>query len=145
MSPFLGVLLLVLLIIGIAILMSTRDRVARKRITEAVQSAGGEVIDISSRLFLGDRFTFSYVVRFSDRLGAKYEASCRVNVFEAKPFWEHSPAELLADQPEVAFSHLAVGDSKEQIISDLSAENEWLRQELLRQQRAEKASLHQEN
>jgi hypothetical protein len=130
----LGLVLLVLLVI--VLLMSTRDRKNRERIATEIRQAGGEPVDISFQFVPYDRDNQYYNVQFADALGRKHETRCKSNVWQGGLFWQRTPAELLGDLPDedVRLSRLRRGSagSKEQLIDELVAENELLRQQLLR-------------
>ena len=139
MEPIFAIALFAFVFIVIATFMSTRDRINKTRIDEEIRIAGGEPVTISHRFFDFDQHNHTYDVHFTDDLGRKHETRCKVHVFGSDVYWDRSPDAFLADLPveDTRWSHMKVSsnDSKEQIISDLAAENERLQQELARANR----------
>jgi hypothetical protein len=135
MDPLEGFALLLLIAMVVVTFMSWRDRRNKERIETAIRRAGGEPVKISFRFVGYDRDNQHYQVRFADALGRKYETRAKANVWTSNLFWQRTPAELLRDLPveDERWSQLRVdsGSSKEQIIDDLVAENERLREQLM--------------
>ncbi len=135
MEPLVGFGLLLLLLLAIVTFMSIRDRKNKERIATAIRQAGGEPAEISFQFVGYDRDNQHYKVQFTDALGRKHETRCKVNVWQSNLFWQRTPVEFLSDLPaeDVRWHRLrtAPGSSKEQIIDDLIAENERLREQLL--------------
>jgi hypothetical protein len=115
--------------------MSIRDRQNKERIDSEIRRVGGEPVEIAFQFVGYDRDNQHYNVRFADVLGRKHETRCKVNIWNSNLFWQRTPAELLSDLPaeDNRRSRLNVdpGNSKEQLIEDLVAENERLRQQLM--------------
>jgi hypothetical protein len=130
------VLLVLLVVVVIVLLMTIRDRKNRERIATEIRLAGGEPVEISFQFVPYDRDNQYYNVQFADALGRKHETRCKSNVWQGGLFWQRTPAELLGDLPDedVRLSRLRRGSagSKEQLIDELVAENELLRQQLRR-------------
>lgn len=134
MEPLVGIGLLLLLVAAIVIFMSIRDQRNKERIEEEIRRVGGEPVEIAFQFVGYDRDNQHYNVQFADLLGRKHETRCKVNVWHSGLFWQRTPAELLGDLPveNGRRSRLSdLGSSKEQIIDDLVAENERLREQLL--------------
>lgn len=123
--------LILLVVVAIVSFMTIRDRMNKKRIEKEIRLAGGEPIEISFKFVGYDRDNQHYNVQFTDSLGRKHEIRCKVNVWQNDIFWQRTPAEVMNDLPDVEerWGRLRVtpGNSKEQIIDDLVAENERLR------------------
>ena len=115
---------------------SPRSASACPTATSEIWRAGGEPVEIAFQFVGYDRDNQHYKVRFTDVLGRKHETRCKVNVWQNSLFWQQTPAELLADLPveEEPWGRLRTypGGSKEQIIDDLVAENERLREKLMK-------------
>lgn len=135
MEPLAGFGLLLLVVLAIVTFMSIRDRRNRARIEAEIRRVGGEPVEISFQFVGYDRDNQHYKVQFTDVLGRKHETRCKVNVWHSDLFWQRTPAELLNDLPvqdERWSRHRAdPGSSKEQLIDDLVAENERLRERLM--------------
>jgi hypothetical protein len=135
MDPLVGIGILLLVVVTIVTFMSLRDKKNRERIEKEIRRVGGEPIEISFRFVGYDRDNQHYDVQFADALGRKHETRCKVNVWQSNLFWQRTPAELLSDLPveEEEWSRLEAnpGSSKEQLIDDLMAENERLREQLM--------------
>lgn len=134
MEPLVGIGLLILVVAAIALFMSIRDQRNKERIKEEIRRVGGEPIEVSFQFVGYDRDNQHYNVQFTDLLGRKHETRCKVNVWHSGFFWQRTPAELVSDLPveNGRRSRLSdPGSSKEQIIDDLVAENEKLREQLL--------------
>ena len=134
MEPVVGIALLVLIVVAIVTFMSIRDRKNRGRIETEIRRVGGEPLEISFQFVGYDRDNQHYNVQFTDALGRKHQTRCKVNVWQNNLFWQRTPAELLSDLPveDERWSRLRhdPGSSKAQIIDDLVAENERLREKL---------------
>ena len=113
------------LVISIPILFlfteSPRDKI---RIHQYVANRGGKSIKITW-LFSGNNHVRHYQVSYTDAMGERHETTCQIqsNLRSHPPlYWSHPIAELPA--------HLNTIDttksSKEQIIDDLTVENEAL-------------------
>jgi hypothetical protein len=137
MEPLVGFGLLLLVVIAIVTFMSIRDRRNKERIETEIRRIGGEPVKISFQFVGYDRDNQHYNVQFTDVLGRKHETRCKVNVWQNGLFWQRTPAELLSDLPDEddRWSKLRddPGRSKEQLIDDLIAENERLREQLMRE------------
>ncbi len=122
------------LLIAIVAFMSYRDRGNKKRIATEIRRAGGEPLDISFQFVGYDRDNQYYNVQFTDATGRKHKTRCTANVWQNNLFWQQTPAELTADTSDEVERWIRMGDengsSKEQIIADLAAENERLREQL---------------
>ena len=135
MEPQVGIALLLLILVGIVTFMSVRDRRNRERIDKEIRRVGGEPVEVSFRFVGYDRDNQHYDVKFADALGRKHQTRCKVNIWTSNLFWRRTPAELLSDLPvgDKRWSRHG-GDpdrSKEQLIDDLVAENERLREQLM--------------
>ncbi|UCG22962.1 MAG: hypothetical protein JSW55_12375 [Chloroflexota bacterium] len=134
MEPAVGIGLGLLVLVMIVTFMSIRDRRNRERIDKEVRRVGGEPVEISFRFVGYDRDNQHYNVKFSDVLGRKHETRCKVNIWTNNLFWQRTPAELLSDLPaeDARWSRRRAdpSSSKEQLIDDLAAENERLREQL---------------
>ena len=134
-EPLVGFGLLLLVVVALVTFMSIRDRSNRKSIETEIRRVGGVPVEISFRFVGYDRDNQHYIVRFTDVLGRKHETRCKVNIWRGKLFWQRTPAELLNDLPveDERWNRLKAnpGSSKEQLIDDLVAENERLREQLL--------------
>jgi len=121
MDPLIGIALFLLVVPAIFTFMSIKDRRNKERIEKEIRQVGGEPVEIS--------------VQFTDVLGRKHETRCKVDIYHSNLFWQRTPAELLSDLPvedESWSRHRAApGSSKEQLIDDLVAENEKLREQLM--------------
>jgi hypothetical protein len=126
--------LLVPVLLLIVTFMSIRDRRNKVRIESEIRRVGGEPVEISFKFVGYDRDNQHYNVQFTDVLGRKHETRCKVNIWQNKLFWQRTPAELLSDLPvkDESWSRHRTdpGNSKEQLIDDLVAENERLREQL---------------
>ncbi|MCA9990404.1 MAG: hypothetical protein H6666_00485 [Ardenticatenaceae bacterium] len=135
MEPLVGFVLLLFVVLAIGMFMSMRDRKNKERIDTEIRRVGGEPLEIAFKFVGYDRDNQHYNVQFTDILGRKHETRCKVNVWNSNLFWQQTPAELLSDLPaaDERWSRLRddPASSKEQIISDLVAENERLREQLL--------------
>jgi len=135
MDPLVGVGLGLLVLLAIVTFMSIRDRRNKERIEKEIRRVGGEPVEISFQFVGYDRDNQHYNVQFADVLGRKHETRCKVNIWQSNLFWQRTPAELLSDLPveDEGWSRLRAvpGRSKEQIIDDLVAENERLREQLM--------------
>ena len=135
MEPLVGFALLLLVVLLIVTFMSIRDRRNKERIDAEIRRVGGEPVEISFQFVGYDRDNQHYNVQFTDVLGRKHETRCKVNVWKSNLFWQQTPAELLSDLPieDGHWRRLRAdpGSPKEQIIDDLVAENERLREQLL--------------
>lgn len=134
MEPLVGFGLLLLLALTIVTFMSIRDRRNKERIETEIRRVGGEPVEISFQFVGYDRDNQHYNVQFTDILGRKHETRCKVNIWQSNLFWQRTPAELLSDLPieDERWNRRRAdpGSSKEQIIDDLVAENERLREQL---------------
>jgi len=134
-EPLVGFGLLLLLALTIVTFMSIRDRRNKERIETEIRRVGGEPLEISFQFVGYDRDNQHYNVQFADVLGRKHETRCKVNIWQSNLFWQRTPAELLSDLPieDERWSRRRAdpGSSKEQIIDDLVAENERLREQLM--------------
>jgi hypothetical protein len=135
MEPLVGFGLLLLVVIAIVTFMSIRDRRNKERIDTEIRRAGGEPVEISFKFVGYDRDNQHYNVQFADVLGRKHETRCKVNIWQSNLFWQRTPAELLSDLPveDERWSQLRADprSSKEQLIDELTAENERLREQLV--------------
>jgi hypothetical protein len=115
--------------------MSIRDRRNKERIEKEIRRVGGEPVEITFHFVGYDRDNQHYNVQFTDVLGRKHKTRCKVNIWNSGLFWQRTPAELLSDLPveDERRSRLKAdtGGSKEQLIDDLVAENERLREQLM--------------
>jgi hypothetical protein len=115
--------------------MSIRDRKNKERIESEIRRVGGEPVKISFQFVGYDRDNQHYNVQFTDVLGRKHETRCKANVWTSNLFWQRTPAELVSDLPvgDERWSRLRddPASSKEQLIDDLVAENEKLRERLM--------------
>jgi hypothetical protein len=134
MEPLAGIGLLVLVVLLIVTFMSVRDRRNKERIETEIRRAGGEPIEVAFHFVGYDRDNQHYDVQFADTLGRKHETRCKANIWQGNLFWQRTPAELLSDLPaeQEGWSRLQAdpGNSKEQLIDDLIAENERLREQI---------------
>ena len=135
MDPLVGAGLLLLVVLTIVTVMSIRSRKNKERIETEIRRVGGEPVEVSFQFVGYDRDNQHYNVQFTDVLGRKHETRCKVNVWHSHLFWQRTPAELLSDLPveDRRRSRLRAdpGSSKEQLIDDLVAENERLREQLV--------------
>ena len=135
MDPLVGFGLLLLVVLAIATFMSIRDRRNKERIETEIRRVGGEPVEISFQFVGYDRDNQHYNVQFTDVLGRKHETRCKANVWTSNLFWQRTPAELVSDLPvgDERWSRLRddPASSKEQLIDDLVAENEKLRERLM--------------
>lgn len=135
MEPLVGIGLLLLVVLALVTFMSIRDRRNKERIETEIRRVGGEPVEISFRFVGYDRDNQHYNVKFADALGRKHETRCKVNIWQSNLFWQRTPAELLSDLPveDERWSQLKAdpSSSKEQLINDLVAENERLREQLM--------------
>jgi len=135
MEPIVGFGLLLLVVLVIGTFMSIRDRQNKERIDTEIRRVGGEPFEISFQFVGYDRDNQHYNVQFTDTLGRKHETRCKVNVWNSNLFWQQTPTELLSDLPIEEGSWIRLRNnsvnSKEQIIDDLIAENERLREQLM--------------
>jgi len=135
MDPLVGFGLLLLVVLTIVTYMSIRDRRNKERIEAEIRRAGGEPVEIAFQFVGYDRDNQHYNVRFTDGLGRKHETRCKVNVWQSGLYWQRTPADLLSDLPveDERWSRLRNDrtSSKEQLIDDLVAEIERLREQLL--------------
>ena len=135
MEPLAGFGLLLLLALTIVTFMSIRDRRNKERIETEIRRVGGEPVEISFQFVGYDRDNQHYNVQFADVLGRKHETRCKVNIWQSNLFWQRTPAEFLSDLPiedgRWSRHRAEPGSSKEQIIDDLVAENERLREQLM--------------
>ena len=134
MEPIVALGLGLLVLLAIVTFMSVRDQRNKARIAKEIRRAGGEPVEISFQFVGYDRDNQHYNVRFADLLGRKHETRCKVNIWNSALFWQRTPTELLSDIPDEDDRWSRLRDdpnsSKEQIIDDLVAENESLRQQL---------------
>jgi hypothetical protein len=139
MDPLAGVGLLLLVVLLIVTFMSIRSRRNKERIEKEIRRVGGEPVKISFQFVGYDRDNQHYNVQFTDVLGRKHETRCKVNVWNSDFFWQRTPAELVSDLPadDGRWNRLRAdpGNSKEQLIDDLVAENESLREQLMHAER----------
>ena len=135
MEPLAAVGLFLLVMAAIVTFMSIRDQRNKELIEKEIRRVGAEPVKVSFQFVGYDRDNQHYNVQFADVLGRKHETRCKVNMWNSGLFWQRTPAELLSDLPvEVnGWSPLRVHpeSSKEQLIDELMAENERLRQQLL--------------
>jgi hypothetical protein len=135
MEPIVAFGLGLLFLLTIVTFMSIRDRRNKERIETEIRRVGGEPVEISFQFVGYDRDNQHYNVEFTDVLGRKHETRCKVNIWHSNLFWQQTPAELLSDLPveDKRWSRLRAdpGSSKEQLIDDLVAENERLREQLM--------------
>ena len=135
MDPLVGFGLGLLLLLVIVTFMSLRDRRNKERIEKEIRRVGGEPIEIAFKFVGYDRDNQHYNAQFADALGRKHETRCKVNIWTSNLFWQQTPAELLSDLPDdhERRSRLRAdpASSKEQLIDDLVAENERLREQLV--------------
>ena len=140
MDPLVGFAILLLVVLTIVTFMSIRSRKNKERIETEIRRVGGEPVEISFQFVGYDRDNQHYNAQFTDALGRKHETRCKVNVWNSHLFWQQTPAELLSDLPvegerwsRLRADRLRVelGSSKEQLIDDLVAENERLREQLM--------------
>lgn len=136
MEPQIALGLVLLVLVAIVSIMSIRDRKNKERIATEIRRVGGEPLEISFQFVPFDRDNQYYNVQFTDALGRKHETRCKSNVWQSGLFWQRTPAELLSDLPieDERWNRLNndYAGSKEQIIDELVAENQMLRQQLLR-------------
>lgn len=136
MEPQIALGLVLLVLVAIVSIMSIRDRKNKERIAAEIRRVGGEPLEISFQFVPFDRDNQYYNVQFTDALGRKHETRCKSNVWQSGLFWQRTPAELLSDLPieDERWNRLNndYAGSKEQIIDELVAENQMLRQQLLR-------------
>lgn len=135
MEPQVGLALALVVGLVIVTFMSVRDRKNKERIETEIRRVGGEPVEISFQFVGYDRDNQHYNVQIADVLGRKHKTRCKVNIWNSHLFWQRTPAELLSDLPveEERRRRLEAepGSSKEQIIDDLVAENERLREQLM--------------
>ena len=135
MEPLVGIGLLLLVVVGIGTFMSIRNRKNKERIDTEIRRVGGEPVEVSFQFVGYDRDNQHYNVQFTDVLGRKHETRAKVNVWNSHLYWQRTPAEFLSDLPveDGRWSRLRIdpGSSKEQLIDDLVAENERLREQLM--------------
>ena len=135
MDPLVGIGLLLLVVVGIGTFMSIRDRKNKERIDTEIRRVGGEPVEVSFQFVVYDRDNQHYNVQFTDVLGRKHETRAKVNFWNSHLYWQRTPAEFLSDLPveDGRWSRLRIdpGSSKEQLIDDLVAENERLREQLM--------------
>ena len=135
MDPLVGFGLLLLLVAAIGTFMSILDRSNKERIAIEIRRVGGEPVLISFKFVGYDRDNQHYNVQFTDVLGRKHKTRCKVNIWTRNLFWRRTPAELLSDLPveDESWNRLGAdqGSSKEQLIDDLVAENDMLREQLI--------------
>ena len=134
MEPQAGVVILVVVVVALVLFMSTRDRRNKLRIAKEVKQAGGEPVEISFQFVGYDRDNQHYNVRFTDALGRKHDTRCKVNIWQNGLYWERTPTEIMSDLDEALRANQFSADpssSKEQLINDLTAENNRLRKQLL--------------
>ena len=140
MDPLVGVGLGLLVLLAIVTFMSIRDRKNKERIETEIRRVGGEPVEVSFQFVGYDRDNQHYNVQFTDVLGRKHETRAKVNVWNSHLYWQRTPAEFLSDLPveDERWSRrradrlrVELGSSKEQIIDDLVAENERLREQLV--------------
>jgi hypothetical protein len=133
-EPLIGIGLALVVALFFVVFMSIRDSRNKERISTVIRRAGGEPIEVSFKFVGYDRDNQHYEVHFADTLGRKHQTRCKVNIWQNHLFWQQTPAELLSDLPaeEERWRHLAAepANAKEQIIDDLAAENERLREQL---------------
>lgn len=136
MEPQIALGLVLLVLVAIVSIMSIRDRKNKERIATEIRRVGGEPLEISFQFVPFDRDNQYYNVQFTDALGRKHETRCKSNVWQSGLFWQRTPAELLGDLPVEDARWTRLNDdyagSKEQLIDELVAENEMLRQQLQR-------------
>ena len=135
MEPLFGFVIVLLFLLAIVTFMSVRDQNNKKRIDTEIRRVGGRPIEIAFQFVGYDRDNQHYNVQFTDALGRKHATRCKVNIWQNSLFWQQTPAELLSDMPveNERWHRLSYdsGNSKEQIINDLIAENELLREQLM--------------
>ena len=135
MEPLAAVGLFLLVMAAIVTFMSFRDQRNKERIEKEIRRVGAEPVKVSFQFVGYDRDNQHYNVQFADILGRKHETRCKVNIWTSNLYWRRTPAELLSDLPiedgRLGRPAADPGSSKEQIIDDLVAENERLRQQLV--------------
>ena len=145
--------LIFLVIVAFAFQQQQKES-ATQRILDYIQQQGGTAIELSSA-YDRDRDTMTFVVSYYDRYGGYQQTRCKVryrNLLTGRDhdlYWTHDPAiaaptvdKLVVQSPGNLEPTISTGfqahpfSSKEQIIADLTAENERLRAEIeaLRQQ-----------
>ncbi len=135
MDDLFGFGLILVVLAGVVIFMSIRDKRNKERIGKDIRRVGGEPVKISFQFVGYDRDNQHYKVQFADSLGRKHKTHCKVNIWNSSLYWQRTPVEFLGDLPgeEVRWRQIKndPGSSKEQIIDDLVAENERLREQLV--------------
>ena len=135
MEPIVAFGLGLLFLLSIVAFMSMSNRRNKERIEKEIRRVGGEPFEISSQFVGYDRDNQHYKAQFTDPLGRKHETRCKVNTWTSNLFWQQTPAELVSDL-SVKYERCGrlrtdPGSSKEQLIDDLAAENERLREQLV--------------
>lgn len=100
----------------------------KTRIRHQINQLGGQIYII--KLSEYDKHSLTFDVRYSDRSGVVHKGRCRVDQ-NSQLNWNQRPAEVLVPSTPVRQAMVERLSSKEQIITDLAAENERLRAELL--------------
>lgn len=135
MDDLLGFVLILLVVVGVVVFISVRDRRNKERIGKEIRRVGGEPVKISFQFVGYDRDNQHYNVKFADSLGRKHKTRCKVNIWNSTVYWQRTPVEFLSDLPgdEEVWRQVKddPGSSKEQIIDDLVAENQRLREQLV--------------
>jgi len=135
MEPIEGIGIFLFVVLALVTFMSILDHKNKERIEKEIQLVGGEPVEIAFQFVGYDRDNQHYNVRFADSLGRKHKTRCKVNIWTRGIYWRRTPAEILSDLPveEVCWERLGADNagSKEQIINDLVAENERLREQLV--------------
>lgn len=135
MEPLVGFAILLVVVTVLVSFMSIRSQRNKQHIETEIRRAGGEPLEVSFQFVGYDRDNQHYNVQFTDELGRKHETRCNVNIWNGNLYWQRTPAELLGDLTVEDSRRRSLrhdpGSSKEQIIDDLVAENERLREQLV--------------
>lgn len=127
---------MILFVGGVLFFTFLQSEDIKNRIKAEVKAHGGSDIHISWAIGTGDRGTFTYNVSFVDTRNHRHQTRCKVQSFSFNNvlYWTRSPKELM--QPDLAIAAPPQppypASSKEQIIADLTAENERLQAEINR-------------
>ncbi|MEM7335380.1 MAG: hypothetical protein AAF490_25100 [Chloroflexota bacterium] len=110
-------------------------------IKRQVKKLGGRNVEVERIWLDGDKNTFSFRVKFKDTVGKTHWTKCKVRQGSKNIYWTTSPAELLevngVVETAVNQSNLQSTDSsKEELINDLYAENQKLKEEIARLQKS---------
>lgn len=136
MDNLCGILIFILFVGGIVFLTFLQSEDIKNRIKAEVKAHGGSDIEISSANRDGDKGNFTYNVSFVDAYNRRHQTQCKARSlsFNDALYWTHSPKELMQPDPAVVAlpQQPYLTSSKEQIITDLTAENKRLQAEINR-------------